>query len=157
MSEKSDWERHLDDQNLYEEGKYYSAVCPEKRVDGLIAYPIPPQAMVNQLYEIALTDPAPVSIPVVALAMKLREHFPGFSLETLQVTGLAEEAGEFVGAWRRWKGMARRTGTKEEMEEELADVVITAYTAAYVLDSDLNDAIQKKLEKVFTRGWKDPR
>jgi len=47
-----------------------------------------------------------------------------------QVLALAEEAGEMVGAYRRWTGRARRTGTADEFRAELADVVITAYVTA---------------------------
>ncbi len=47
-----------------------------------------------------------------------------------QTLNLAEEAGEFVGAYRRWTGRARRTGTEQEAQAELADVVITAYVTA---------------------------
>lgn len=47
-----------------------------------------------------------------------------------QVLGLAEEAGEFVGAYRRWSGLARRAGTAADMQAELADVVITTYVTA---------------------------
>ena len=53
-----------------------------------------------------------------------------------QVLGLAEEVGEFVGAYRRWSGQARRTGSAEDMWEELADVVITAFVTAHELCND---------------------
>lgn len=72
-----------------------------------------------------------------------------------QALALAEEVGEFVGAWRRWRGQARRGGTLDEVRTELADVVITAY----VLDAEyalrLDDAIQEKLKIVFSRGWRE--
>lgn len=73
--------------------------------------------------------------------------------EESQILALAEECGEFVGAYRRWSGRARRDGTKEEMTAELADVVITAYVVACALDVDLDDAIAEKLTVVFSRGW----
>jgi NTP pyrophosphatase (non-canonical NTP hydrolase) len=47
-----------------------------------------------------------------------------------QVLALVEEAGEMVGAYRRWTGRARRTGTEQEFRLELADVVITAFVTA---------------------------
>ncbi len=81
----------------------------------------------------------------------------GFDRDTLdlqQVLCLAEEAGEFVGAYRRWKGMARRSGPFADVEAELADVVISAYAVADSLDMDLDAAINEKLEIIFSRGWK---
>jgi len=72
------------------------------------------------------------------------------------VLALAEEAGEFVGAYRRWAGMARRSGPWSEVQAELADVVITAYLTAHVLGIDLDGACQDKAAVISTRGWKDP-
>lgn len=72
-----------------------------------------------------------------------------------QVLNLAEEVGEFVGAYRRWSGQARRSGTAEEMYAELADVVITAFVTAEEFGVDLEAEIGKKLMKVFSRGWRE--
>jgi NTP pyrophosphatase (non-canonical NTP hydrolase) len=72
-----------------------------------------------------------------------------------QVLGLAEETGEFVGAYRRWSGQARRTGTAEQMHEELADVIITAFVTAYELGVDINAVIAAKLRIIHTRGWRE--
>jgi NTP pyrophosphatase (non-canonical NTP hydrolase) len=72
-----------------------------------------------------------------------------------QVLGLAEEVGEFVGAYRRWSGQARRTGTAADMYEELADVIITAFVTAHELGVDINAVIAAKLHKVHTRGWRE--
>lgn len=72
-----------------------------------------------------------------------------------QVLGLAEEVGEFVGAYRRWSGQARRTGTAAQMHEELADVIITAFVAAHELGVDINAVLADKLHLVFTRGWRE--
>jgi NTP pyrophosphatase (non-canonical NTP hydrolase) len=47
-----------------------------------------------------------------------------------QVLNLMEEAGEFIGAYRRWTGLARRPGTVQDVHAELADVLITAYVTA---------------------------
>lgn len=58
-----------------------------------------------------------------------------------QVLNLVEEAGELVGAYRRWAGLARRSGTALEMHAELADVVITAYVTAAELGVDLDAAV----------------
>jgi len=97
-------------------------------------------------------------LPAVAatLASRLREHFDPATLPVQQVLALAEEAGEFTAAYRRWAGMARRTGTWHDVEAELADVVITAYVTAHVLGIDLDAAARAKTEVVFTRGWREP-
>lgn len=85
-------------------------------------------------------------------------HANGFPAETAadrQVLALAEECGEFVGAYRRWSGRARRRGTAEEVRAELADVVITAFVTAAELGIDLEAAITAKAEVVLTRGWRE--
>lgn len=89
------------------------------------------------------------------IVKNLREN--GFDAEqgqVRQVLNLAEEVGEFVGAYRRWAGQARRSGTAEEMHAELADVVITAFVTAEEFGVDLEELISAKLEKVFSRGWR---
>lgn len=67
---------------------------------------------------------------------------------------LGEECGEALGAIRRYLCLARRNGTLVEALDELADVVLAAYIAAYLIDGDLDSAIDDKLEIIFTRGWK---
>ena len=91
----------------------------------------------------------------VEITERLREHFPDTDLKQQQVLCLAEEAGEFVGAYRRWAGMARRSGPWGDVEAELADVVVTAYVTAQVLGIDLDAAVGEKTKVVFTRGWRD--
>jgi NTP pyrophosphatase (non-canonical NTP hydrolase) len=71
------------------------------------------------------------------VADRLRAHFDQGTLPVQQVLAVAEEAGEFTAAWRRWAGLARRRGTWHDVQAELADVVITAYTTAAVLGIDL--------------------
>jgi NTP pyrophosphatase (non-canonical NTP hydrolase) len=73
------------------------------------------------------------------------------------VTGVAEEAGEVVGAYNRFTGPSRRTGTKDELAKELADTVFTAYMAAEVLGIDLQNALDEKYAILTTRGWKQGR
>jgi NTP pyrophosphatase (non-canonical NTP hydrolase) len=87
----------------------------------------------------------------------LAEHFDEDTRYARQALALAEEAGEFTGAFRRWAGLARRTGTWADMVAELADVVITAYVTADVLGIDLAAAITAKADVILTRGWRDPR
>lgn len=91
------------------------------------------------------------------ISQHLHVHFGSAGAAGRQVLALAEEAGEFVGAYRRWSGQARRTGTEAEMFSELADVVITAYVTAREFDCDLDEWCEKKLDKVYTRGWRDDR
>ncbi|MTE12620.1 MazG nucleotide pyrophosphohydrolase domain-containing protein [Nocardia aurantiaca] len=81
--------------------------------------------------------------------------FPAEGAANRQVLALAEEAGEFVGAYRRWSGQARRTGTFDEMKAELADVVITAWVAAAELGIDLDAAVADKLAVIYDRGWRE--
>ncbi|MGI5185807.1 MazG nucleotide pyrophosphohydrolase domain-containing protein [Dactylosporangium sp. CA-152071] len=73
-----------------------------------------------------------------------------------QTLALAEEVGEFVGAVRRHAGMARRPGPFSDVEEELADVVLTAFVTAHTMGIDLRQALEKKLAVIYSRGWKDP-
>lgn len=72
-----------------------------------------------------------------------------------QVLMLAEEAGEFVAAYRRYMGWARRAGTHEDMIAELADIVIAACAVADSLDIDINEAVNRKLDRIFARGWSE--
>lgn len=91
------------------------------------------------------------------IALKhLREHFPADGEQARNVLCLAEETGEFVGAYRRWSGMARRSGSFEDVAAELADVAITAYVVAESLGIDLDAAWRRKAEEIVTRGWREP-
>lgn len=76
-------------------------------------------------------------------------------VEPNQIYNLAEEVGEFVGAYRRWKGLARRSGSFDDVRHELADVVITAYVMAAVLDIDLAIALREKFSIIFSRGFRE--
>lgn len=72
-----------------------------------------------------------------------------------QLGKLTEETGEAFGSYLRANGFSRRSGSWDEHQEELADVVITAYVVAACEEFDLDAAIEKKLGVVMTRGWKD--
>lgn len=101
---------------------------------------------------------ASVGLPEAAAEIVCHLRANGFDRDSAanrQVLCLAEEVGEFVGAYRRWSGQARRGGTFTEMRAELADVVITAYVTAHELGIDLDRAIEDKLSVIFTRGWRD--
>jgi NTP pyrophosphatase (non-canonical NTP hydrolase) len=103
---------------------------------------------------LAASEPLPRT--AARLADRLREHFDPATLPVQQVLAVAEEAGEFTAAYRRWAGLARRSGPWHDVEAELADVVITAYVTAAVLGIDLDAAARAKAEVVFTRGWREP-
>jgi NTP pyrophosphatase (non-canonical NTP hydrolase) len=85
----------------------------------------------------------------------LHQHFPELGdLKLSQTIALAEEVGEFVGASRRFLGMARRKGSIEDVRKELADVIITALVTAYVFGIDIQYTVDCKLEEIFNRGWR---
>jgi NTP pyrophosphatase (non-canonical NTP hydrolase) len=97
-----------------------------------------------------------MDLQALALDISTKLEAAGFDkaeAPTRQVLNLAEEVGEFVGAYRRWKGMARRTGTFDDVATELADVVITAYVTATELGIDLDRQIRDKVEVIYSRGW----
>lgn len=90
------------------------------------------------------------------IVRELRKN--GFTAEEQphrQALALAEEVGEFVGAYRRWTGQARRTDIESHVIEELSDVVITAYVTAAEHGWDLNSAIRYKLSEIMSRGWRE--
>jgi NTP pyrophosphatase (non-canonical NTP hydrolase) len=74
----------------------------------------------------------------------------------VQALCVAEEAGELVGAYRRWAGKARRTGTRRELEDEIADVLIVTAVFAERAGIDLDAAIAAKLTVIYSRGWQQP-
>lgn len=92
-----------------------------------------------------------------AIAMELEKKDFNGTAEIRQVLALAEEVGEFVAAFRRWAGMARRISSFTEVSDELSDVVITSFVTAAVLNIDLVEAISNKVNVIYSRGWKDPR
>ena len=87
------------------------------------------------------------------IAAKLKEN--GFTDTDTQVLMLAEETGEFVGAYRRYTNRARRKGTLEAVHEELADIIIGALCVAEFMEVDINAVIQDKLVRILNRGWRN--
>jgi NTP pyrophosphatase (non-canonical NTP hydrolase) len=73
----------------------------------------------------------------------------------VQALCVAEEAGELVGAYRRWAGKARRTGTRRGLEDEVADVLIVTACFAERAGIDLNTALAAKLTVIYSRGWRE--
>ena len=70
----------------------------------------------------------------------------------VQALCVAEEAGELVGAYRRYAGKARRTGTRAELEDEIADVLIVTAVFAERAGIDINDALTRKLPRTAARA-----
>jgi NTP pyrophosphatase (non-canonical NTP hydrolase) len=79
----------------------------------------------------------------------------GFNPLDFQALGVAEEAGELVGAYRRWSGRARRTGTLRELADEVADVLIVTAVFAERAGIDLDEAIARKVAVIYARGWRE--
>jgi NTP pyrophosphatase (non-canonical NTP hydrolase) len=68
-----------------------------------------------------------------------------------QALALAEEVGECIQAFRRWRGDARRNGPLEDVVTELADVIITAAVFAHELGIDLDVAVLARYQAVLAR------
>lgn len=73
----------------------------------------------------------------------------------VEVLRLGRSVGDFVGAYRRWSGMARRTGPWDSVVESLAKVTQAAYATAVSLEIDLDAAWRKKATTIMSRGWRD--
>jgi NTP pyrophosphatase (non-canonical NTP hydrolase) len=86
------------------------------------------------------------------LVAEIRKVFPD-QPDWRFVTGVAEETGEFVGAFNKFSGTSRQVSSHRKMAAELADVVIAAYMAAEVLGIDLNSEVTCKAEIMSARGW----
>jgi NTP pyrophosphatase (non-canonical NTP hydrolase) len=83
---------------------------------------------------------------------------PGITDENildLQAICVAEEAGELLGAYRRCSGRARRAGTRQEVADEIADVLIVTAVFARRFGTDIDTAVQDKLRVIYARGWKE--
>jgi NTP pyrophosphatase (non-canonical NTP hydrolase) len=89
----------------------------------------------------AVEVPATLPELVRIVVPHLREVF-GPNLAECQTLALAEEAGEFIGAYRRWSDQARRNGPWQDVCDELADVLITAYVTAEVFDLDVVEQVK---------------
>lgn len=89
------------------------------------------------------------------LALNRRPNITDENVLDTQAMCVAEEAGELVGAYRRWRGRARRLGTKEDLEHEIADVLIVTAVFARRAGIDIDQAVFDKLEIIYNRGWQD--
>jgi NTP pyrophosphatase (non-canonical NTP hydrolase) len=80
-----------------------------------------------------------------------------------QFIGIGEEAGEALGAYRRWRGFARRAGSAQEVYDELADVLIVTLVGIIHFaevngdnpdpEEIIEQVLTHKLDKIFSRGW----
>lgn len=104
-----------------------------------------------------MSDPLKEAAPQIAAKVAEVTNLDVRSNEYIlsQLGKLTEETGEAFGSYLRASGFSRRRGSWDEHQEELADVVITAYVLAASEGFDLDAAIEKKLALVMTRGWKD--
>jgi NTP pyrophosphatase (non-canonical NTP hydrolase) len=88
---------------------------------------------------------------------KMEDEFPDIYVDHPEkpVLCVAEEAGEFVGAARRYHGYARRYGTIEQVAEEAADVIIATWIACFLLNIDIEKEVNKKWRKIFERSFRE--
>lgn len=89
-------------------------------------------------------------------------HYAGIDLDAVMLDITAEvfdqpyrEAGKAMKAGRRFLGIARRTGTKEELAVALGRVVISVQFVAQFQGINLEQAIADKLNVIFSRGWRE--
>lgn len=80
-----------------------------------------------------------------------------YTPEWAQAMNVVGEAGEFAEAYRRYTGNARRVGSREEVEAELADIIISSYVFAARAGINLDAAVIRKGEIVMSRGVRDSR
>lgn len=91
------------------------------------------------------------------LALNRRPGITDGNILDIQAICVAEEAGELMGAYRRWAGKARRPGTRRELEAEIADLLIVTAVFAVRLGIDIDEAVAAKLKIIYSRGWGDAR
>lgn len=70
-----------------------------------------------------------------------------------QVLNVVGEAGELAEAYRRYSGNARRSGSRADVLNELADVIISAYCLAIMMGEDANELCENKWSIIMTRGF----
>ncbi len=102
-----------------------------------------------------MNDPTDLAALADQMGTALDNAFADSDPRIRQTLALAEEAGEFVQAARRYLGLARRTGDLDQVAAELADVVITAFVTARAFGIDLPTEITTKAGVIVTRGWRD--
>lgn len=65
---------------------------------------------------------------------------------------VAEEVGELLKEIRRYKGHGRTGSSIGLVETELADVIISAEVLGRLLNSDLEEVVAWKLDRISERG-----
>ena len=97
-----------------------------------------------------------------AITPYLVAHYADIDLDQveLEIPGLMlappyREAGKVVKAGRRFLGIARRRGTKDELAMALARLSFSVQLTATANGVDLETAITDKLNIIFSRGWKE--
>jgi len=78
----------------------------------------------------------------------------GDELISLQLLKIGEEAGEAAGAWIGAIGVNPRKGvthSRQDVADELADVVLTALVAIESLGYDSREVVEKCAAKVLAR------
>jgi NTP pyrophosphatase (non-canonical NTP hydrolase) len=89
------------------------------------------------------------------LALNRRPNITDENQTDVQALCVAEEAGELVGAYRRWSGRARRSGSFEDVASEIADVLIVTAVFAERVGVDIDHAVAEKLKVIYNRGWQE--
>jgi NTP pyrophosphatase (non-canonical NTP hydrolase) len=69
-----------------------------------------------------------------------------------QVFAFSEEAGEVAGAYRRLYHNARRPGTKQELQHEIADALITLHVLCVRMGLAPEVLMHDKLDIIEARG-----
>jgi len=64
-------------------------------------------------------------------------------------------AGAAMKAGRRYLGIARRAGSRDALATALAQVVLSVRWAARVEGIDLDQAVARKVDVIFNRGWRE--
>lgn len=90
------------------------------------------------------------------LALNRKPNITNENALDVQALCIAEEAGELIGAYRRYAGKARRAGTLEDLEHEVADVLIVTAVFVERAGIDIDQAVADKLAIIYRRGWQEP-
>jgi NTP pyrophosphatase (non-canonical NTP hydrolase) len=91
------------------------------------------------------------------LAMNRRAGITDDNTLDVQAICVGEEAGELLGAYRRWAGKARRTGTLAEVSQEIADMLIVTGVFAVMMGIDIEEAGGRTRSTTSPTCWTSPR
>ena len=98
-----------------------------------------------------------IDVNVEEIDKQLRYHFPEIPAPgPRDIIAVAEEAGEFAGAYNKSSGASRNLISQEDFEDEWADVVITTLLTGYRFFGESAQAIiARKMGVILTRGWRN--